>query len=144
MRLSSSPTDQGADIDDPLALLARHPRPVVGVGRVGQILVLFELLFDRIGQVLLAHPGVLPAIWRLMASFLARRTMFSIIAPDGEVLEKEDLPVSGGIGDLEEPVLVGLAVHGIDGRGDHPVDQPGAVAVIAARDSASTGIISPR
>src|SRR3954464_15739217 len=43
--------DQRADVDDPLALLARDPRPVVGVGRVGQVLVLLELVQARRRQV---------------------------------------------------------------------------------------------
>ena len=38
--------DQGPDVDDALALLARDLRPVVGVGGVGQVLVLPELLLD--------------------------------------------------------------------------------------------------
>ena len=48
--------DQGADVDDPLALLARDPRPVVGVGGVREVLVLAELLADRVDQVLGAKP----------------------------------------------------------------------------------------
>src|SRR3954465_14570864 len=43
--------DERADVDDPLALLARDPRPVVGVGRVGQVLVLLELVEARGHQV---------------------------------------------------------------------------------------------
>ena len=43
---------EGADVDDPLALLARDLRPVVGVGRVGQVLVLLVLLVDRRDEVL--------------------------------------------------------------------------------------------
>src|SRR5439155_17551710 len=39
--------DERADVDDPLALLARDLRPVVGVGRVREVLVLLELLADR-------------------------------------------------------------------------------------------------
>src|SRR3954447_16196377 len=35
---------QRPDEDDPLALLARYLRPVVGVGGVGEVLVLLELL----------------------------------------------------------------------------------------------------
>src|SRR5215475_11631799 len=38
------PGDERADVDDPLALLARDPCPVVRVGRVGQVLVLPELV----------------------------------------------------------------------------------------------------
>src|SRR5690349_22930901 len=36
--------DQRADEHDPLALLAGDPRPVVGVGGVGQVFVLLELV----------------------------------------------------------------------------------------------------
>src|SRR5258708_26428023 len=36
--------DQGPDVDDPLPLLAGDPRPVVRGCRVGQVLVLAELL----------------------------------------------------------------------------------------------------
>src|SRR5437868_4686067 len=38
---------QGADIDDALALLARDLGPVVGVGGVGQVLVLLVFLANR-------------------------------------------------------------------------------------------------
>ena len=41
-----------ADVDDALTLLARDLRPVVGVGRVGQVLVLFVLLLDGVDEVL--------------------------------------------------------------------------------------------
>ena len=44
--------DQRADVDDPLALLARDPCPVIGIGGVGQVLVLGELVDDRVEQVL--------------------------------------------------------------------------------------------
>src|SRR3954451_10678370 len=40
--LGALAADERADVDDPLALLARDLRPVVGVGRVGQVLVLLE------------------------------------------------------------------------------------------------------
>ena len=36
--------DERADVDDPLALLAGDAGPVVGVGGVGQVLVLLELV----------------------------------------------------------------------------------------------------
>src|SRR5579875_1039479 len=38
--------DQGAHVDDPLALLARDLRPVVRVGGVREVLVLLVLLLD--------------------------------------------------------------------------------------------------
>src|SRR5262245_37816500 len=43
--------DDGADVDDPLALLAGDLGPVVRVGRVGQVLVLLVLLVDRLDHV---------------------------------------------------------------------------------------------
>src|SRR5579863_9066736 len=48
-----------ADEDDPLALLARHTRPVVGVRRVGQVFVLAVLLTNRLDQVVGAQPASL-------------------------------------------------------------------------------------
>src|SRR5438309_9751018 len=42
---------EGSDVDDPLALLARDARPVVGVRRVRQVLVLLELVDARVQQV---------------------------------------------------------------------------------------------
>ena len=51
--------DERADVDDPLALLARDPGPVVRVRGVGQVLVLGELVDDRVQQVL--HPQALAA-----------------------------------------------------------------------------------
>src|SRR6187401_2926386 len=44
--------DERADVDDPLALLARDLRPVVRVGRVREVLVLLVLLVDRRDEVL--------------------------------------------------------------------------------------------
>src|SRR5215204_4632805 len=43
--------DKRTDVHDALALLARDLRPVVGVGGVGQVLVLLVLLDDRGEQV---------------------------------------------------------------------------------------------
>src|SRR5436305_2066555 len=47
--------DERADVHDPLALLAGDPRPVVGVGGVGQVLVLPELVDAGVQQVLQPH-----------------------------------------------------------------------------------------
>src|SRR5713226_7997386 len=57
--LAASIRHQGADVDDPLALLARDPGPVVGVRRVGQVLVLLELVADGAKEVL-ALDALLP------------------------------------------------------------------------------------
>src|SRR4051794_32225789 len=43
--------DERAHVDDALALLAGDLGPVVGVGGVGQVFVLLELLLDRRQQV---------------------------------------------------------------------------------------------
>ena len=42
----------GLDVDDALALLAGDLRPVIGIGRVGQVLVLLELLADGVQEVI--------------------------------------------------------------------------------------------
>ena len=47
-----------AHVDDALALLARDLGPVVGVGGVGQVLVLLVLLLDRVEQVVGADAPV--------------------------------------------------------------------------------------
>src|SRR5256886_4209700 len=44
--------DERADVDDPLALLAGDPGPVVRVRGVREVLVLRELVDDRVQQVL--------------------------------------------------------------------------------------------
>ena len=81
--LGALAADERADVDDPLALLARDPRPVVGVGGVGQVLVLLELVDAR------RRSGAAPAgragpvsSSSLIAIFFARSTMFWIIAPE--------------------------------------------------------------
>src|SRR3984957_15404767 len=43
--------DERADVHDPLALLARDLRPVVGVGGIGQVFIFLVLLADRLQQV---------------------------------------------------------------------------------------------
>src|SRR5665213_3884650 len=52
--------DERADVDDPLALLSGDLRPVVGVGGVGEILVLLVLLADRLQEVIGADPPAGP------------------------------------------------------------------------------------
>src|SRR5581483_144513 len=48
--------DERTDEHDPLALLARDPRPVVRVGRVRQVLVLLELIDTGLHQMTDAQP----------------------------------------------------------------------------------------
>src|SRR5690242_19968113 len=49
----------GADVDDPLALLSRDLRPVVRIGGVRQVLVLLVLLLDGIEEILGANASPL-------------------------------------------------------------------------------------
>src|SRR5580693_7705050 len=51
--------DHGPDVDDPLALAAGDLRPVVGVRRVRQVLVLLVLLLDGFQQVFEANTASL-------------------------------------------------------------------------------------
>src|SRR3954454_911894 len=48
--------DQGPDEHDPFTLLARDPGPVVGVGGVGEVLVVLELVHARLQQMLYPEP----------------------------------------------------------------------------------------
>jgi hypothetical protein len=74
--------DERADEHDPLALLAGDPGPVVGVGGVGQVLVLLELVDAGVQQVLRPDPALDVSRKSLIAVFLPRSTMFWIIAPE--------------------------------------------------------------
>ncbi|AAS04156.1 hypothetical protein MAP_1839 [Mycobacterium avium subsp. paratuberculosis K-10] len=120
--------DQGADVDDPLALLARNPRPVIGVGGVGQVLVLGELVDDRVEQVLDAQTRLAGLQHRLDRVLL--RAVDDVLdhRPGVEVLEVHDFLVAVGVGDLQEPVVVDLGVHPLDDLLDHRLDAGGAVA----------------
>src|SRR3954451_9185983 len=107
--------DERADEDDPLALLAGDPGPVVGVGRVREVLVLLELVHARLQQVL--HPD---ALLVLVEEVLDRHLLGPVDdvldhRAGVEVLEVQDLLVAVGVGDLEETVLLGLGVHALHG-----------------------------
>src|SRR5690554_4136499 len=115
--------DEGPDVDDALALLPGDLGPVVGVGRVGQILVLAELLLDRREEVLGAHTTRTAADLSLDGVLLRPAHDVLDHRPGGEVLEEEDLTVAIGVGDLEEAILVRLGVHRVDGDADHLLDQ---------------------
>src|SRR5215475_126439 len=101
--------DQRPDIDDPLALLAGDPRPVVGVGGVRQVLVLAELVHaggQEVGDPQPLDVGVEELLDRhLLGSVhdvLDHRARV-------EVLEVEHFLVAVGVRDLQEAVLLGLA-----------------------------------
>src|SRR5713226_3969859 len=103
------------DVDDPLTLLARDLRPVVGIGGVGQVLVLLELFADRVQEILAPHALVTAADEALEGQLLAPPHDRLDHGPRREVLEVQDLLVAVGVGDLEEAVLLAEAVHRLDG-----------------------------
>src|SRR4051794_12660705 len=111
--------DQRPDVDDALALLAGDARPVVRVGRVGQVLVLLELVDARGHQVLHPQP-LLRSLEEVLDRHLLRPGDDVLDHGAGvEVLEVEDLLVAVGVGHFEEAVLLGLGVHPRDGALDH-------------------------
>src|SRR5881396_4045279 len=81
-------------IDDPLALLAGDLRPVAGVSRIGQILVLLELLADGREQVVGADALLAPADQALEGEFLGPPHDRFDHGSRGEVLEVEYLLVT--------------------------------------------------
>src|SRR5262244_2067512 len=124
---------QGLDVDDALALLAGDLGPVVRIGRVGQILVLLELLAHRAHHVvevdaLLARLDV--ALERQLLGPPHHRLDHG---PRGEVLEVQDLLVTVGVGYFEEPVLLAEVVHLLHRRCDHAVDGRLDVAGVLAQ-----------
>src|SRR5204863_5656447 len=95
---------QGANVHDALALLAGDPGPVVGVRRVGQVLVLLELVSDRVDEVLALDP-LLAGLQQPLDGLLLGPGHDVLDHGAGvEVLEVQDLLVAGLVGDLEEPV----------------------------------------
>src|SRR5579884_3496802 len=82
--------EQGADIDDPLALLAGDLRPVVRVGGVGQVLVLAVLLLDRGQHVGGADAPALAGDHPLDGQLLGPADDVLDHGAGGEVLEVED------------------------------------------------------
>src|SRR5437773_820846 len=117
-------------VDDPLALLAGDLRPVVGVGRIRQILVFLELFAHGIEQVAGADPLLAAADQPLEGQLLGPSHDRLDHGARGEVLEVEDLLVAVGVGHLQETVLLGETVHRFDRGRDHRLD--GALGVAAA------------
>src|SRR6267142_5002380 len=119
---------EGLDVHDALALLAGDFRPVVGVGGIGQILVLLELFADG-GEQVVEHDALLAA-----ADVALEGELFGAAddgldhGAGGEVLEVEDFLVAVGVGDLEEAVLLTEAVHRLHRGGGHGGDGGGDVA----------------
>src|SRR3954462_1873170 len=129
-RLVALAADERADVDDPLALLARDPGPVVGVGRVGQVLVLLELVEARGHQV--TDPQTPGAGLQLLLDGHLLAAVDDVLQHRAgvEVLEVQDLLVTVGVRDLEEAVLLALGVHPLDGALDHPGDGRLAAATV--------------
>src|SRR5712691_4606083 len=109
-------------VDDPLALLAGDLRPVAGVGRVGQILVLLELLAHGVEEVAGADTLLATADQALEGQLLGPPHDRLDHRAGREVLEVEDLLVAVGVGHFEETVLFGETVHRLDRGRDHRVD----------------------
>src|SRR5437667_198816 len=119
---------EGFDVHDPLALLAGDLGPVIGVGGVGQILVLLELLADG-GEEVVDHDALLaPGDVALEGELLGAAHDGFDHGAGGEVLEVEDFFIAVGVGDLEEAIFLAEAVHGLHGGGDHGGDDGGGVA----------------
>src|SRR5262245_5857422 len=114
--------EQGAHEHDALALLARDLRPVIGVRRVRQVLVLAVLLPDRVHQV--AGGDALGAAADLPLDRHLLRPTHDVLdhGARGEGLEEQHLLVAVLVRHLEETVLVVGRVHATDGGGDHRVD----------------------
>src|SRR4051794_25278096 len=122
--------DERADVDDPLALLARDPRPVVRVGGVGQVLVLLELVDAGLHEV--ADPQAGGAGLQVLLDGHLLGPVDDVLQHRAgvEVLEVQDLLVTVGVGDLEEAVLLALGVHPLDGALDHRGDRRVTVAAV--------------
>src|SRR5215210_106185 len=106
---------QGADVDDPLALLARDLGPVVGVGGVRQILVLLVLLLDGGEHVGRADAPALAGDRPLDGELLGPAHDVLDHGARREVLVVQDLLVAVLVRDLQEAVVVVGAVHLLDG-----------------------------
>src|SRR3954454_21912408 len=92
--------DQRPHVDDALALLARDLGPVVGVGRVRQVLVFLVLLVDGVDEVDAAHPGGAPGDQAFDRQLLRPAHDVLDHGAGGEVLEVHDLTVTVLVGDL--------------------------------------------
>src|SRR5687767_13641816 len=92
--------------DDALALLAGDLGPVVGVGGVGQVLVLLVLLADRVEEVLGADAAPGACDLPLDGQLLGPAHDVLDHGAGGEVLEVHDFLVAVLVRDLDEAVLL--------------------------------------
>src|SRR2546427_6429403 len=93
--------DERLDVSDALALLAGDLRPVVRVRRVGQILVLLELLAHGVEQVGGGEAFASAADVALERQFLGAPYQRLDHRARGEVLEEEHLFLAVRVRDLE-------------------------------------------
>src|SRR5437899_1805356 len=114
--------DECAHVDDALALLAGDLGPVIGIGRIGQVLVLPVLLDDGLEEVLRLQTPLARGDQPLDGQLLGPAHDVLHHRPGGEVLEVQQLLVPVGVGDLEELVGLGDAVHLGHGQLDHRPD----------------------
>src|SRR6266851_3432697 len=111
--------EDGADVHDALALLPRDLGPIVGVGGVGQVLVLLVLLLDGLEQVGGPNAPAVAGEGALDRQLLGAADDVLDHGPGREVLEVHDLLVAVLVGDLQKPVVLVVAVHLLDGALDH-------------------------
>src|SRR5579875_739832 len=111
--------EEGPHVHDPLTLLARDLGPVVGVGGVGQVLVLLVLLLDGVQEVGGPDALALAPYLALEGQLLGPAHDVLDHGPRGEVLEVERLLVAALVGDLEEAVGVIGPVHLLHRGLDH-------------------------
>lgn len=97
--------DEGADVDDSLALLTRDPRPVIWIRRIGQILVLAEFIEAGAEEVFDSY-SLAEARYEIFDRrlFAARDNVLDHCSGT-EVTEVQDFTISIYIGDLEELIL---------------------------------------
>src|SRR5438093_850716 len=112
-------SEERPDVDDPLALLAGDASPVIGVGGVRQVLVLLELVPDRRQEVVELQPLLALAEEPLDGHLLGPGHDVLDHGARVEVLEVQDLFVAGGVGHLEEAVLLAGRVHLLNSGVDH-------------------------
>src|ERR1700677_2524628 len=103
--------DQRADENDPLALLARDSCPVVGVGGVGKVFVLAELLTNRFEEVVLLESSTLARDLALHGDLLGPSHNVLDHGARSEVLEVQDFFIAALIGDFQESILIVDAEH---------------------------------
>src|SRR5215472_3234197 len=126
-------THQGLDVDDALALLAGDLGPIVRIGRVGEILVLLELLAHRAHHVVEVDALLARLDVALQGQLLGPPHHRLDHGSRGEVLEVQNLLVTVGVGHLEEAVFLAEVVHLLHRRSDHALDGRLDVAAVLAQ-----------